>query len=148
MFYKRQYNRAPCPKHIFIFFLNKCVDKGNSKSTIEDRKIRGNAVLAQMTALLNDIPLGNRRVEAGIALRHAWFRNGCLFNSEVWSNFSQHDLHDLEAIDNKILRLITGAQGKAPTEMFFLEMGELPLKNVISVRRLIYFHTIMSRQKN
>ena len=59
-------------------------EKGNSKETIEDRKSRGNAVLAQMTALLQDIPLGNRRVEAGLALRHSWFLNGCLFNSEVW----------------------------------------------------------------
>ena len=63
-------------------------EKDNSKATIEDKKSRGNAVLVQMTALLSDIPLGNRRVEAGLALRHAWFLNRCLFNSEVWSNYS------------------------------------------------------------
>ena len=75
-------------------------EKGNSKETIEDRKVRGNAVVAQMTALLQDIPLGNRRVQAGIALRSAWFINGCLFNSEVWMKYSPQDLHDLEVIDN------------------------------------------------
>ena len=51
-------------------------------------------------------------------------------------------------IDNKILRLITGAQQKAPTEMLFLETAELPLKNVISVRRLMYLHTILRRHEN
>ena len=101
-----------------------------------------------MTALLSDVPLGNRRVEAGLALRHAWFLNGCLFNSEVWSNYSPQDLHDLEVIDNKVLRLITGAQEKSPTKMLFLETGELPLQNVISVRRLLFFHTIISRHEN
>ena len=90
-------------------------EKDNSKATIEDKKSRGNAVLVQTTALLSDIPLGNRRVEAGLALRYAWFLNRCLFNSEVWSNYSPQDLHDLEEIDNKILRLITGAQAKSPT---------------------------------
>jgi hypothetical protein len=123
-------------------------EKGNSKETIEDRKSRGNAVLAQMTALLQDILLGNRRVEAGLALRHSWFLNGCLFNSEVWSNFSPQDLQDLEVIDNKILLLITGAQQKSPTEMLFLETAELPLINVISVRRLMYLHTILRRHEN
>ena len=82
-------------------------EKNNSKETIEDRKSRGNEVLAQMTALLQDIPLRNIRIEAGLALRHSWFPNGCLFNLEVWSTFSPQYLHHLEVIDNKILRLIT-----------------------------------------
>ena len=58
-------------------------NKANSKDTIEDRKSRGNAALSQMSAVLQDIPLGKWRTETGIALRQAWFINGCLFNSEV-----------------------------------------------------------------
>lgn len=73
---------------------------------------------------------------------------GCLFNSEVWLGYSQQDLHDLEVIDHKILRLIIGAQAKVPSEMLYLETGELPIKNVISVRRMLYYHTIMKRHKN
>ena len=63
-------------------------NKANSKDTIEDRIARGNAILSQMTAILSDIPLGKRRTEAGIELRHAWFLNGCLFNSEIWTSFT------------------------------------------------------------
>jgi hypothetical protein len=103
-------------------------EKANSKDTIQDRKSRGNAILSQMTALLSDIPLGNRRIEAGLALRSAWFLNGCLFNSEVWSGFSPQDLHDLEVIDHKILKLILGAQSKVPSEMLYLETNVLPIK--------------------
>ena len=123
-------------------------EKANSKDTIEDRKARGNAVLSSMTALLSDIPLGRRRIEAGLALRKAWFLNGCLFNSEVWIGFSPQDLHDLEVLDHKILRLIIGAQAKAPTEMLYLETSQLPIRNVISARRVSYYHTIMRRPKN
>ena len=32
---------------------------------------KGNAVLAQMTALLSDLPLGKRRTETGLILRSA-----------------------------------------------------------------------------
>ena len=120
----------------------------DSKETIKDRKLRGNAMLSLMCALLSDIPLGKWRTETGISLRQSWFINGCLFNSEVWLGLSPQDLHDLNVIDHKILRLITGAQEKVPVEMLFLETGELPIKHVISVRRLMYLHTILKRNTN
>ena len=87
-------------------------DKANSKDTIKDRILRGNAVYSGMCALLSDIPLGKRRTEAGIVLRNSWFLNGCLFNSEVWIGYSQQDIHALDVLDHQILRLITGAQAK------------------------------------
>ena len=83
---------------------------------MQDRKTRGYAILAQMSAILQDIPLGNKKTEIGLILRMAWFLNGCLFNSEVWTGFTDIDLSDLEVIDHKFLRLITGSQAKAPKE--------------------------------
>ena len=119
--------------------------KANSKATIEDRQIRGNAIYSEMSAILKDIPLGNKRIGMGLALRQAWFMNGCLFNSEVWSGYCDSDLECLEIIDHKILRLITGAQAKVAVEMLYMETACLPVKDVISARRLSYLHTILSR---
>ena len=118
-------------------------EKANSKETIKQRTIRGHAVLSQMSSLLNDIPLGKRRIQMGLILRKAWFLNGCLFNSEVWSGYNHNDLNELEVIDHKILKLIIGAQAKVPTEMLYLETSEIPIKNVVSVRRLMYYQTIL-----
>ena len=120
-------------------------EKANSKETIKHRTIRGNAVLSQMTSLLNDIPLGRKRIEMGLTLRKAWFLNGCLFNSEVWCGYNHNDLNDLEVLDHKILKLIIGAQAKVPTEMLYLETSEIPIQHVISVRRLMYYQTILKR---
>jgi hypothetical protein len=117
----------------------------NSKETVKERKARGYAVLSQMHAILSDIPLGKYRTEMGLELRHAWFLNGVLFNSEVWTGISENDLNDLAVIDHKILRLITGAQSKVNTEMLYLETGEMILESVISVRRILYFHTLLKR---
>ena len=118
---------------------------GNSKETIKDRKTRGNAILSNMSAILRDIPLGCRRTQIGIVLRKAWFINGCFYNSEVWSGFTENDLHDLVIIDHQILRLITGAQAKVPVEMLFLETSQVPVKDIISVRRLLYLHEVLTR---
>jgi hypothetical protein len=118
---------------------------GNFKETIKDRKIRGNAIFSNMSAILREIPLGCRRTQIGIVLRKAWFINSCFYNSEVWSGFSDNDLHDLAIIDHQILRLINGAQSKVPVEMLYLETSQVPVKDVISVRRLLYLHEILTR---
>ena len=113
----------PCPDHRVDEEIMKTSDKekylgdqitskANSKDTIEARISRGNAVLAQMTALLSDLPLEKRRTETGLILRSAWFLNGCLFNSEVWTGYLPQDLHALKVIDHQIIRLIVGAQEK------------------------------------
>ena len=49
---------------------------------------------------------------------------------------------------HKILRLITGSQAKVPIEMLYLETAQLPLKHVMSVRRVLYLHTLLNRHKD
>jgi hypothetical protein len=112
-------------------------DKGNSKETIIERKTRGDAILSEMGAILRDIPLGNKRIQTGLILRQAWFINSCFFNSEVWCGFNDKDLSDLEVIDHKILKLATGGQAKIPTEMLYLECAQIPIKNVLSVKKIV-----------
>ena len=94
---------------------------GKSKERICDRKNRGNAILAEIRAILKDIPLGNQRTQIGLTLRQAWFINGCFVNSEVWSGYTDSNLKELEVIDHNILRAITGAQAKYPTKMLYLQ---------------------------
>jgi hypothetical protein len=67
------------------------------------RKIRAYAILAEIRALLSEIPLGSRRMEIGLALREAWFVNGILFNSEVWGSYSEKHVEELMIIDHMIL---------------------------------------------
>ena len=100
-----------------------------------------------MRAILEDIPLGSKRLEIGLTLRDAWFVNGTLYNSEVWCSYSEKDLEVLNVLDRKILKLITGSHSKAPCEILYLETGCLPLSDVIIVRRLLYIQTILKRYK-
>ena len=117
----------------------------SSKETIKDRKRKGYGILAEISAILKDIPLGNKRTRVGLELRHAMFLNGVLFNSETWINFNKLDIKVLEVLDHKILRMITGAHAKTPTEMLYLETGEIDIKSVITVRRLLYWQNILKR---
>ena len=122
-------------------------EAANAKETVKERKRKGYGMLAELTAILNDIPLGNKRTRVGLELRHAMFLNGVLFNSETWTGLSQKDISKLEVIDHKILRVITGAHSKVPLEMLYLETGEMDISSVMSVRRLLYWHNIIRRHK-
>ena len=74
--------------------------------------------------------------------------NGTIFNSEIWSAYSESDLKLLQVLDRKILRLILGAQSKVPSEMLYLETGTLELQHVIAVRRMTYLQCILKRHDN
>ena len=56
---------------------------GKQHATIVDRISKGYGILANITAILTDIPLGHRRLEMGLELRQALWINGILHNSEV-----------------------------------------------------------------
>ena len=112
--------------------------KAYSKDTIAAQNTRGYGILGEIGAILRDIPFGNCRTQIGLILRKAWFLNSCLANSEIWIGISDTDLKDLEIIDHKIVRVITGSQSKVPVEMLYLDTSELPISHVISVRRLNY----------
>ena len=122
--------------------------KANSKYTLESRKSRGYAILGEISAMLRDVPMGNQRTKIGLELRKSWFQNCCLFNSETWNGISDSDLKDLEVIDHKILRAITGAQSKVPIEMLYIETAQISISHVISVRRLMYWQTIITRHRD
>ena len=117
-----------------------------TKATINERKAKGYAIVAEIMAILKDIPLGEHMMEIGLQLRQAMFLNGILFNSEAWHNVSENDIKVLETIDEHLLRSLVQGHSKAPLEFQYLEAGALPIRHIISCRRLLFLQTILNRQ--
>ena len=134
--------------HEFKYLGDVINQNGKPKSTISQRITRGYAIVSQIFALLSDLPVGNLRVQIGLTLRHAWLINGILFNSEVWHNTTQEQVAQFVEIDKYLLRGLVGAHAKVPLEHLYLEMAALPINYVLSVRRMIYLHTILRRHDN
>ena len=122
-------------------------ENGKPNSTVSSRIKRGYAIVAQILAHLNDLPLGNLRVEVGLALRQAWLINGMLFNCEVWNKTTAYQEEQLMSIYKYLLRGILSTHAKTPIEFIYLEIGALPLSYVMSVRRMIYLQTILKRHE-
>ena len=127
-------------------YLGDIVDRtGSVKNTIEDRKNKGHGTVSEILAIINEIPLGQFKIEIGLKLREAMLINGMLFNSEAWHGISDVEIQMLERVDELLLCSLVGGHAKTPVEFLYLETGSLPIRYIISCRRMTYLHTILTR---
>ena len=127
-------------------YLGDVINKNaSSHATVVERVSKGYGILANIRAIMHDIPLGKRRVEIGLQLRQAWFLNSCLLNSEVWLPLNNNDKNELKKLDHSILRAILGAHPKSPIELLYLETGALPILDIMATRRMTYLKTLIDR---
>ena len=119
---------------------------GKLDATINDRIKRAYSYLSEIRALLTDMPFGKRRIQIGLLLRDAMFVNGVLFNSEAWYNIKEKHMEELEKIDRSLMKFIIGAHSKVPSEMLYLETSTIPLRHVISIRRMVFFQTLVQEK--
>ena len=127
-------------------YLGDVVDKsGKIRATIEDRKSKGHALVAEINAILEEIPLGQHKMEIGLHLRQAMLLNGMLYNSEVWHSITEQEIRLLETVDEHLLRSMVKGHSKTPLEFLYLETGALPIRFIIGCRRIMYLQTILKR---
>ena len=81
-------------------------------------------------------------------MRNAMLISAMLTNSETWYGLTKHDVEELEAVDEHLLRKILLAHSKTPKELLYSETGTIPIRFIIKARRLGYLHHILKRDDN
>ena len=71
--------------------------------------------------------------------------NGILFNSEAWHSISQDEIKALESVDEHLLRGLVKGHSKTPLEFLYLEAGVMPIRFILSSRRIMFLQTILKR---
>ena len=112
---------------------------------MEERKAKGYWIVSEIIAILEEIPLGRYKLDIGLKLRQAMLLNGILFNSEAWHSVSEMEIKMLESVDEHLLRSLVKGHAKTPLEFLYLETGALPIRFILSSRRLMYHQTILHR---
>ena len=79
-------------------------------------------------------------------LRQAMLLNGILYNSEAWHSLSEKEVKMLEAVDEHLLRSLVKGHSKVPLEFLFLETGAIPIRFLVSSRRMNFLQTILKRE--
>ena len=129
-------------------YLGDLIDKsGKARTNIEKRKSKGYGIIANILAIINEIPLAHWKIEAGLKLRQAMLINGILYNSEAWQGIDEKDMILLEKVDEALLRGILTAHPKIPLEALYLETKSVPIRFIIASRRIMYLHTILQKDE-
>ena len=108
------------------------------------RESKGNSASSQILTLLRTLSLGNHYVEIGILLRNLSLINSILVNSEVWYPIDENQLRSLEQIDEELLLKILEVSSSTPRKILYLELGIIPIKNIVKCRRIMYLHHILT----
>ena len=80
-------------------------------------------------------------------LRDSLFINSILLNSEVWYHLSKSNIEELEKLDNILLRKFLQVGNSVPTAMLHLELGTLPIRFILTTRRLMFLHYILQEDE-
>ena len=100
--------------------------------------------MRKIITMMEGIPFGKQFFKIGMILRDALLVSSMLFNSEAWYNVTSKELELLETIDLSLLRQLLKAPKGTPKEMFYLELGIIPFRDIILGRRLNFLHTILN----
>ena len=127
-------------------YLGDVIDQsGTIQSTIDKRKTKGDGIVAEILSIVNEIPLGEHKIEIALRLREAMLINGMLFNSEAWHGVTNAHIVKLESVDESLLKGLLKAHSKTPQEFLHLETGTIPLRWIMTQRRINYMKHIVSR---
>jgi hypothetical protein len=109
-------------------------------------RAQGYAVRCQ--AMCTEISLGYQLYHIAKLLHAAIFLNGSLVNMETWPHFSEKRISLFERAEQGLFRRILSAHSKTPIEAFYLELGIMPFRFHLMMRRITYFHEILNRSDN
>ena len=112
---------------------------GRNLKNIQSRVDKGKGIARQIFDISEGIPFGKLYFQVAILLRNSLLVSSMLCNSEVWFNLTSSELDLLETVDLMLLRRILES---TPKEIIFLELGVMPLRNIIKQRRLNFLKYI------
>ena len=86
--------------------------------------------------------------EVALILRDSLLLSSILCNSESWYNITKAEFDLIESVDLQFLRRILNVPKSTPKEMFYLELGCLPLRYLIMKKRIMFLHYIVNQDPN
>ena len=122
-------------------------ESGSNDETIKSREIKAIGIVSQIASILKNVTLGIYYFQTALILRDAMLINGILTNAEAWNYISVKQYKILEDIDHRAFSTIFECN-RANRVLFYLETAKVPIRYVVSKRRMMYHHHILSRNKD
>ena len=103
--------------------------------------------MAQIFSILSEISLGYHYVEIGLILRESILLSKLLLSCESWYKLHKYQIEKLEEIDNSFFHRLFNSHSKTSKEIYLIESGKIPIRIIISMRRIMYWwHILHAKQ--
>ena len=122
-------------------------NKGKHTQNIITRRSKGVGITSEITNILDGLCLGAHYFTTALILRQSMLIQVLLSNSETWGRLLQKDIERMEGVDRMLLRKLLHVPISTPTASLYLETGCVPIRYVIKLRRIMYLHHILTRDK-
>ena len=109
---------------------------GKNVKNVTARRNRGTGIVTQIMEKLNDICFGKHFFKVAVILRNSHLVSSLLTNAEAWYSVTQADIDMLESVDESLMRSILECPLSTPKEMLYLELGVVPIRFIIKMRRI------------
>ena len=121
---------------------------GSNDKNIQRRKGKGIGAVNQILTNLENTCYGEFHFQVAVTLRESLLLNGFLTNAEAWYGLTNPNIEVLENVDELLLRKIFEVPSTCPKEMLHLELGCLPIRYVVTTRRLLFLHYILHEEED
>ena len=121
---------------------------GTNTKNIQKIKNKGIGIQNKIIQMLDHMPAGMFHFEVAIILRNAYLISSILSSSEIWYDMKQHEYDQLEYVDQILIKNLFNCSNSVPSDLLFLELGLVPIKQIIQMRRCLYLHHLLNQNKN
>ena len=111
--------------------------------TVKERVRKSIDNIENIVTKLKDMKLGKYFFQTAVLFRETMFLGSLLHSTEILFNITRTEMNLLQAQDNDLLRKILNTGLSTPKPILHLDMGILPVKFYIQMKRMLYYKHII-----
>ena len=116
--------------------------------SIEMMRNKGIGLKNKVIQMLEAMPGGRYHFIIAKIFRNSYILSSILSSSEVWYGITQVELERLKQVDEMWMKELMECSSSVPRDLLYLELGIVPIRYVIQIRRLLYLQHILKQKKD
>ena len=109
---------------------------------------KGIGMINEIMGTLREVSFGHNYFEIGLLFRNSKLINGILCSIEALYGLNITHIQKLEKCDHDFFRQLFRSGAATPIESFYLATNTLPIRHVITGRRLMFLWTILQKSES
>ena len=130
-------------KQKYLGFILSC--KGDNMINIRNLKNKSIGIIRKLYTKLESLNLRKYYFECAVIFLNVMLRSSILYASETYYGLSEHQIRQIERIEEEFLRKLFKTSKGCPISQLYLESGHIPARFQIFKNRLLFLKYILEQ---